>query len=110
MRRSAPATTTIQPRARAPAPPPPPPPAPPAAFPEPPQRAGNDDYPAARRAMLERDLRGRGIKDQRVLARMDAVPRHLFVPEHLRGSAYADRPLPIGEGQTISQPYIVAFM
>ena len=60
--------------------------------------------------MLERDLRGRGIKDQRVLARMDAVPRHLFVPEHLRGSAYADRPLPIGEGQTISQPYIVAFM
>ena len=41
---------------------------------------------------------------------MDGVPRHLFVPEHLRGSAYADRPLPIGEGQTISQPYIVARM
>jgi protein-L-isoaspartate(D-aspartate) O-methyltransferase len=60
--------------------------------------------------MLERDLRARGIKDQRVLAAMDAVPRHLFVPEHLRSSAYDDRPLPIGEGQTISQPYIVAFM
>ena len=65
---------------------------------------------AARRVMVERDLRGRGIKDQRVLAAMDAVPRHLFVPEHLRDSAYADRPLPIGAGQTISQPYIVALM
>jgi protein-L-isoaspartate(D-aspartate) O-methyltransferase len=75
-----------------------------------PQRADGDDYRVARRTMLERDLRPRGIKDQRVLAAMDAVPRHLFVPEHLRGSAYADRPLPIGEGQTISQPYIVARM
>lgn len=60
--------------------------------------------------MIERDLRGRGIKDQRVLSAMDAVPRHLFVPENLRSSAYEDRPLPIGQGQTISQPYIVAFM
>jgi protein-L-isoaspartate(D-aspartate) O-methyltransferase len=65
---------------------------------------------AARRTMLERDLRGRGIKDQRVLAAMEAVPRHLFVPDQLRDLAYADRPLPIGAGQTISQPYIVAFM
>ena len=65
---------------------------------------------AARRVMVERDLRGRGIKDQRVLAAMEAVPRHVFVPEHLRDSAYADRPLPIGAGQTISQPYIVALM
>jgi len=60
--------------------------------------------------MIERDLRGRGIKNPRVLAVMDAVPRHLFVPEPLRAAAYEDRPLPIGAGQTISQPYIVAFM
>lgn len=60
--------------------------------------------------MIERDLRGRGIKDRRVLAAMDAVPRHLFVPEALRASAYEDRPLPIGAGQTISQPYVVALM
>jgi len=75
-----------------------------------PQRAAGDEYRVARRIMLERDLGARGIKDQKVLAAMEAVPRHLFVPEHLRGSAYADRPLPIGEGQTISQPYIVARM
>jgi protein-L-isoaspartate(D-aspartate) O-methyltransferase len=60
--------------------------------------------------MVERDLRGRGIKDERVLAAMNTVPRHLFVPERLRDAAYDDRPLPIGDGQTISQPYIVAFM
>ena len=60
--------------------------------------------------MVERDLRGRGIKDPRVLAVMEAVPRHLFVPDHFQGAAYDDRPLPIGENQTISQPYIVAFM
>ena len=60
--------------------------------------------------MVERDLRGRGIKDGRVLAVMDSIPRHLFVPERFRSSAYEDRPLSIGEGQTISQPYIVAFM
>jgi protein-L-isoaspartate(D-aspartate) O-methyltransferase len=73
-------------------------------------RRDEDPYLAARRAMIERDLRARGIKDQRILTAMDAVPRHLFVPENLRGSAYADRPLPIGQSQTISQPYIVAFM
>ena len=70
----------------------------------------SDSFAAARRVMIERDLRGRGIKDARVLKAMEAVPRHLFVPEELRGSAYNDRPLPIGSGQTISQPYIVAFM
>lgn len=64
----------------------------------------------ARQQMVERDLSGRGISDQRVLAAMSATPRHLFVPERLRASAYEDRPLPIGDGQTISQPYIVAYM
>ena len=64
----------------------------------------------ARQTMLERDIAGRGIKDQRVLRAMGTLPRHLFVPEGLRSSAYDDRPLPIGSGQTISQPYIVAFM
>jgi protein-L-isoaspartate(D-aspartate) O-methyltransferase len=63
-----------------------------------------------RRRMVDRDLRSRGIKDARVLAVMESVPRHLFVPERLQSLAYEDRPLPIGEGQTISQPYIVAFM
>lgn len=69
-----------------------------------------DEHGAARRRMIERDLRGRGITDARVLAAMESVPRHLFVPENLRAAAYDDRPLPIGEQQTISQPYIVAFM
>jgi protein-L-isoaspartate(D-aspartate) O-methyltransferase len=64
----------------------------------------------ARRRMIERDIAGRGIKDQRVLRVMGTLPRHFFVPEELRFSAYDDRPLPIGAGQTISQPYIVAFM
>ncbi|MBI2364394.1 MAG: protein-L-isoaspartate(D-aspartate) O-methyltransferase [Deltaproteobacteria bacterium] len=71
---------------------------------------GHDPFARARAEMIERDLRGRGIKNARVLAAMDAVPRHLFVPEPLRAAAYEDRPLPIGAGQTISQPYIVAFM
>jgi protein-L-isoaspartate(D-aspartate) O-methyltransferase len=60
--------------------------------------------------MIERDLKGRGVTDPRVLAAMDAVPRHLFVPEGQRAAAYDDRPLPIGDGQTISQPYMVAVM
>lgn len=64
----------------------------------------------ARSRMVERDIAGRGIKDKRVLRIMGTVPRHLFIPEELRSSAYDDRPLPIGSGQTISQPYIVAFM
>ena len=69
-----------------------------------------DPFARARAEMIERDLRGRGIKDRRVLAAMDSVPRHLFVPEPLRAAAYEDRPLAIGAGQTISQPYIVALM
>jgi protein-L-isoaspartate(D-aspartate) O-methyltransferase len=67
-------------------------------------------FERARRAMVESDLRGRGIKDRRVLEAMGSIPRHAFVPDRLQSSAYADRPLPIGEGQTISQPYVVAFM
>ena len=60
--------------------------------------------------MADSQIRARGVRDKRVLAAMERVPRHLFVPENLRASAYADEPLPIGEGQTISQPYIVAYM
>jgi protein-L-isoaspartate(D-aspartate) O-methyltransferase len=69
-----------------------------------------DAFARQRRVMVARDLRGRGIKNERVLAAMGAIPRHLFVPERQRASAYDDRPLSIGEGQTISQPYIVALM
>ncbi len=69
-----------------------------------------DAFAAPRRAMIDRDLRRRGIKDPRVLAAMETVPRHLFVPEKLRPFAYEDWPLPIGEDQTISQPYVVAYM
>ena len=60
--------------------------------------------------MTETQIRARGVRDPAVLAAMAKVPRHLFVPEGLRRRAYADEPLPIGEGQTISQPYIVAYM
>ena len=60
--------------------------------------------------MVDEQLRARGIKDPRVLEAMARVPRHLFVPEGQRDEAYGDFPLPIGHGQTISQPYIVAFM
>jgi len=63
-----------------------------------------------RQAMVEKQIAARGISDSRVLAAMRRVPRHLFVPDNLKRRAYADRPLPIGEGQTISQPYIVALM
>jgi protein-L-isoaspartate(D-aspartate) O-methyltransferase len=63
-----------------------------------------------RAAMVQTQLAARGIRDERVLAAMRAVPRHLFVPEALRPFAYADGPLPIGRGQTISQPYVVARM
>lgn len=75
-----------------------------------PRQDQTDSFAAARRVMIERDLRGRGIKDARVLGAMEVVPRHLFVPENLRAFAYDDRPLAIGAGQTISQPYVVAFM
>jgi protein-L-isoaspartate(D-aspartate) O-methyltransferase len=69
------------------------------------------DSTAARRAqMVERQLVARGVRDPDVLAAMRAVPRHLFVPDDLRHAAYDDSPLPIGFGQTISQPYMVACM
>lgn len=63
-----------------------------------------------RAEMIEKQLRRRGIQDSAVLSAMLAVPRHEFVPEELRSHAYEDVPLPIGSGQTISQPYIVAAM
>lgn len=63
-----------------------------------------------REAMVAQQIAARGVRDEHVLAAMRAVPRHLFVPEELRGDAYADHPLPIGQGQTISQPYIVGLM
>ncbi|KPK62323.1 MAG: protein-L-isoaspartate O-methyltransferase [Planctomycetes bacterium SM23_32] len=63
-----------------------------------------------RLAMVSTQIEQRGIKDEAVLDAMRQVPRHLFVPEEGRAAAYADRPLPIGLGQTISQPYIVAYM
>jgi protein-L-isoaspartate(D-aspartate) O-methyltransferase len=65
---------------------------------------------ARRHAMVRDQLEARGIRDPRVLEAMRRVPRHLFVPETERVHAYEDRPLPIGHGQTISQPYIVAWM
>ena len=72
--------------------------------------ASGDQYAAERARMIEEDLRGRDITDQVVLDAMGKVPRHLFVEARYRDAAYADHPLPIGEGQTISQPYIVALM
>jgi len=65
---------------------------------------------AARERMIEETIAARGVRDSLVLHAMRVVPRHLFVPENLRADAYADHPLPIGEDQTISQPYIVALM
>ena len=67
-------------------------------------------FRAARAEMVERQLLQRGIRDERVLRAMAEIPRHLFVPETWRSSAYDDGPLPIGDEQTISQPYIVALM
>src|SRR5438270_10202353 len=70
------------------------------------------DFAALRRQMVEEQLKapGRDITNRQVLEAMATVPRHEFVPEAYRAAAYADRPLPIGHGQTISQPFIVAFM
>jgi len=72
-------------------------------------RYQSPDWDAARRRMVDRQLKARDIRDARVLNAMLAVPRHLFVPEAQRADAYGDFPLPIGHGQTISQPYIVGF-
>jgi protein-L-isoaspartate(D-aspartate) O-methyltransferase len=71
---------------------------------------GTDRDDVARARMVADQLRGRGIHDHRVLAAMEAVHRHAFVHDVDRAEAYADKPLPIGGGQTISQPYIVARM
>jgi len=68
------------------------------------------EYAAQRVEMIEKQVRRRGVTDPAVLAAMQAVPRHEFVAEEIRSNAYADAPLPIGGGQTISQPYIVAAM
>lgn len=68
------------------------------------------DYSKERAAMVRDQLRSRGIKDERVLTAMLKVERHRFVPPAYRNQTYEDYPLPVGEGQTISQPYIVAFM
>ncbi len=69
-----------------------------------------DSFLTQRRSMVESQLRARGIRDERVLAAMFRVPRHEFVSEEHRDQVYEDHPIPIGEGQTISQPYIVAIM
>jgi protein-L-isoaspartate(D-aspartate) O-methyltransferase len=70
----------------------------------------NNTFSILRQRMIEAQLRGRGIADERVLAAMLRVPRHEFAPDRYRDQAYDDHPLPIGEAQTISQPYIVARM
>jgi protein-L-isoaspartate(D-aspartate) O-methyltransferase len=69
-----------------------------------------DKYEIRRISMVENQIRNRGVKDPEVLKAMKKVPRHLFVPEEYLDEAYNDYPLPIGYGQTISQPYIVAYM
>lgn len=68
------------------------------------------EFKKARNQLVEKHIKAKGISDPNVLAAMQAVPRHNFVPQDLLSVAYADRPLPIGEGQTISQPYVVALM
>ncbi len=68
------------------------------------------DYSIARRRMIAKHIIARGIKDETVIKAMELVPRHLFVEEALQAQAYSDYPLPIGEKQTISQPFIVAAM
>ena len=83
-----------------------------ASYPSPmPQTSSVDEeYRSQRTAMVDEQIRRRGITDARVLEAMRAVPRHRFVPAPLQHLAYADRPLSIGQGQTISQPFIVAYM
>jgi protein-L-isoaspartate(D-aspartate) O-methyltransferase len=69
-----------------------------------------EDWARVRAAMVQDQISRRGVLDSRVLSAMEIVPRHLFVPEKVRARAYHDEPLPIGHGQTISQPYVVAAM
>jgi protein-L-isoaspartate(D-aspartate) O-methyltransferase len=68
------------------------------------------NYEKERSRMVDEQIAGRGVKDERVLAVMRKIPRHEFLPEGIRGMAYNDSALPIGEGQTMSQPYMVALM
>lgn len=70
----------------------------------------DDSWKARAENMVDTQIASRGIKDESVLRAMKQTPRHLFIPEHLHAQAYNDHPLPIGSGQTISQPYIVALM
>src|SRR5258706_14221334 len=79
--------------------------------------ASKEDHPSGlksfasfREEMVERDIAARGVRDELVLGAMPKVPRELFLPKNLRELAYEDLPLPIGGGQSLSQPYIVAFM
>lgn len=74
------------------------------------QQSQEDIYAEKREIMVKTQIEARGVKDRLVLDAMREVPRHLFVSESLKDQAYSDGPLPIGEGQTISQPYIVALM
>lgn len=74
------------------------------------ETSSTDEFADARARMVERQLRGRGIEDERVLRAMGEIPRERFVPESERSRAYQDGALPIGDGQTISQPWIVASM
>ena len=74
------------------------------------KRPRTSEADAERRNMVERQIKARGVSDPKVLEAMRVVPRHWFVPPELRSVAHSDQPLPIGEGQTISQPYIVAIM
>ncbi len=70
----------------------------------------NIDLVALRHRMVEEQIRGRGIRDDRILRAMEEIPRHVFVPHAKPQTTYHDGPLPIGQGQTISQPYITAYM
>jgi protein-L-isoaspartate(D-aspartate) O-methyltransferase len=70
----------------------------------------SDSFEKQREQMVETQIRARGVKDGKVLQAMRRVPRHLFIPPDMAPYAYSDEPLPVGEGQTISQPYIVAYM
>jgi protein-L-isoaspartate(D-aspartate) O-methyltransferase len=73
-------------------------------------RVQGDDFAGKRKAMVDSQIRRRGVKDPQLLTSLEKVPRHLFVPARFQKQAYNDEPLPIGYQQTISQPYIVAYM
>ena len=83
---------------------------PPGSAASPPASPSPDQYTALRMRMVDQQIRERDVSDEAVLRAMEKVPRHLFVPAEVISEAYEDRPVPIGHGQTISQPYIVALM